>query len=479
MPSPVWDATLSSPAPERSANARSGDEGAPPAAFHSWRWLLHAVSQTLASHGVLALAGLVTLPVLARNFGPGEYGGFSLFLTLLAVVSYQDFVRPLLVREHLSSAEPDRCAELSALSSSTTWILAALAACVGFSFFPATAAVPFTLAVACHGLASTDYARLNARGKIGPASAIRNSAWAGALLLTGLLSFRVRGAHAYAWSLLAANLVTWIGYRTLAVRSNRVSAPSRRANGFAAWKASVFRAWSQHGRSLAELLGFNLASGVICCADRLILRASASEAELGIYAGCADLVLKLDVIGTVLATVLYPLWTHRVKSEGLERTTREFVQKSTWILSGSFALALLLILYDRELVNLVLGRAFEPAHGLCALMLVGIFVHVLGYLLTPWQRARGDFASQRRAYGLSAVMTVLMGLALIPPLGALGAVLTYLSSRVAELVLLAVEVRTLPRAALPRWRIAAVVLMIVALLAVALLRAGGPTGGLA
>jgi O-antigen/teichoic acid export membrane protein len=222
--------------------------------------------------------------------------------------------------------------------------------------------------------------------------------------------------------------------------------------------------------ALRDLLGFNLAMAVIVCADRVLLKRSAGPAEVGIYLGCLDLALKLSVVGGILGTVLYPLLASELNGPRAERAPRRFLRLARRILLVFFFVVLVLILADRDVVRLVLGPAYEKAHGLFSLALVGVFVHMLGFLITPWQRARGDFASQRRAYGLSAFLAVGAGLALIPGFGVRGAIVAFLCGHTAELLLLAAEVRATPRSLLPVRDLVALGTMIVLLLALALLR---------
>jgi len=100
-------------------------------------------------------------------------------------------------------------------------------------------------------------------------------------------------------------------------------------------------------------------------------------------------------------------------------------------------------------------------------------VHLWGFLLTPWQRARGDFAAQRRAYGIAAVVMVATGLVLVPPLGLVGAVLAYFAARSAEVLLFARELHHVPRCALPRWKLATLAAMYVALISLAAFKVAG------
>lgn len=437
--------------------------------------LVGSLSQILGSHLLVGVVGLVSLPVLARNFGPEVYGGFGLFTTLLGVVSFQDFLRPLLIREYSRECAPSERTELDALARVLPGILGIAAAAAGLAFLDLLPALAFAGAVFLHFASARDYAALAVAGRVGLASAVRNVGWAAAVVLLTALSFWTPGAHAYAWPFLAANLAIFLSYRALARRSTHVAhAISPLAGGGLAspWRPAR-AAWSRHRRDMKDLLGFNVACAVAVSADRVILDRSIGGAAFGRYVATADLALKLDVLGTALGTVLYPSLSRRVQSEGVEASARAFVRTAGWILVGHFLLLLALALVAGDVVRLVLGRDFAGSPAIFGLMLSGVFVHMLGFLITPWQRARGDFATQRRAYYASAAAALVTGLALIPTLGAAGALLAYLASRVAEVLLLASEVRTLPRSVLPIWKLLALAGMLGVLAWVGVARAGG------
>ena len=61
------------------------------------RLLAIGTVQVLASQAALAAAGLGALPVLGSELGPAKYGQFSLYVTLLGVITYQDVARQLLI----------------------------------------------------------------------------------------------------------------------------------------------------------------------------------------------------------------------------------------------------------------------------------------------------------------------------------------------------------------------------------------------
>jgi O-antigen/teichoic acid export membrane protein len=432
--------------------------------------LLANLSQLLGTHALTAAAGIVTLPVLARNFGPESYGGLSLFVTLLGVVTYQDFLRPLLVRECAASDRAQDRDSLAALSLATTWGLCAVALVAGFAMLGPIGAIAFTLAVAAHSLASLDYARLAIAGRVGHAGAIRNCAFAGATLTVAGLSFVVRHSpglvvHAYAWPFVAANVAILVSYRRLTGEPTRyvLSAETRRLAG---------EAWKRHRRSIQNLLGFGIAIAIVVSADRVLLEKFASKADFGVYAGCADLAVKLTIIGTAIGTVLYPMLSRAVQ-EDAELAARRFVRTASLVMLGWFTLILGLVVFGRDVLTLVLGERFAGSHAIYGWLLVGNFVHMLGFLLTPWQRARGDFATQTRAYWTSAALMTAVGLAAIPILGPAGAVMCYATARTAEVLMLAREARHLGPALLPRWKLAALAGMVAILASAAWVQGAG------
>jgi O-antigen/teichoic acid export membrane protein len=136
-----------------------------------------------------------------------------------------------------------------------------------------------------------------------------------------------------------------------------------------------------------------------------------------------------------------------------------------------------LMLFHREVVGLVLGPDFAATAWLFPPMLVGIFVGLFGFLISNWQRARGDFRTHRRCYSVAAVVTVIAGLVLVPTLGAVGALWTFLCARCAELLLCVSEASYLPRAVLSRARIAAWAGLFLVLLAVAIRTSTANTAG--
>lgn len=441
-----------------------GDGRPASGAIHGLRRQALNFGQLLGSHVGVALAGLVALPVLARNLGATGYGQFSLFMTGLGALSNLDLARPILVRELARRGDADGggsvgpkgglpgavSEEARILAVTSAVALALLALAVGPLLFDGLTVVALAAAVLCAGASSAGYAQLSAEGRVGLAGAIRNACWAAALVGTALGSLVTPTPHAYVWAFLAANAAILLLYQR--------ATSSRPRDLFVRPSFGALRA---RGSQAFDVAAFAGASAVVASSDKVLLASTADADELGHYAAQYDLATKINIVSTTLASVLLPAFSRIHREAGPLTAATRFVRVASWIALAYFLALTLVIAFQSEIARLVLGEALAGGgeHRVYVLMLVGVFLHLFGFLLTSYQRACGDFRSQRIAYISSAALMLLVGAVTIPKYGALGAVLTYLSGRTAELTLIAIEVRRLPRTALPRWRLVALGLM--------------------
>ena len=411
------------------------------------RLLAVGTGQVLASQAALAAAGLGALPVLGRELGPALYGQFSLYVTLLGVITYQDVARQLLIHEQ--SRSDSRPQDLGALTRLSTLLLFTLALCVGPLALGLEAAIALAVVTLLHGLASRDYARLAVAGKAGLVTALRNFVWAGAFLAVAALSFRHHGPLAWSTPFVVAAAFVLLAYRFLARGLPSVeSTDSVPGPAWARWTGwSTLRVSPELPRyraAIVDLLGFTVASSALVSIDRLLLERTTTPEELGMYCGAYDIATRVHVASSALAAMLYPTFAAQIAQHGKTEAARRFVQLASVVVVLYFVGLLALLALDDVILGTLLGPAFVASRPLFVLMLVGVFVHLFGFLVTPWQRAQGDFATTRLAYQRAAVVMLAVGVVMVPLHGALGALIAYLCSRVAELQLVAIELRRLP-----------------------------------
>ncbi len=422
--------------------------GGPVAPVEGFSVLARRASGVLGSHAAAAALGIASLPVLARALGPAEYGRLSLFLTLLGVVTYQDFLRPLLVRALSRGEHAD--GGLRALSAVVSWTLATVAGVVGVLLFSPLVAAFFAIAVLAHGLASVDYARLALAGRVAGAAFVRNIAWGSAAVAAACIATLIADGADPAWvaaPFCAANVAILVIYRA------RVGGA-----GTARWRVGALDsarvAWREHRTAILGLVGFGLANALVVSADRLLAERWLDAHDFGLYAGCADLASKLAIVGSAVGTVLYPSFARH--SDGSEREAHRFVGIASRVLLGWAAVLAVLVLVSPRLVPLVLGPDYGAGAWICTALFAVSFVHMLGFLVTPWQRARGEFVAQTRSYAIAGVAMIGVGWALVPLLGIAGAVACACTARLAELQLFFRESRALGRRVLTPLHLAGV-----------------------
>jgi len=417
------------------------------------RALFSSASLIVISQVVLGAVGVGSLPILARHFGPGAYNDFSLFVTLLGVVTYQDFARALLVA---ALARRDASAdEIAALARASLISIVSLAAVIGVAVLSTQSAIALVIATLFFGLSSRDFAAMSAAGRVASASAMRNFAYALAFALVAGLSVLVVHPLAYTLPFVAAQIGLFLAYRSWERRVPTTHEPHgtswlARISGFGTLRASP--SWPRFRRDMLDLLAFNLMASLLVSVDRLLLAHFSSDMVAGEYNAQNDLAVKLNIFSSALGGVLLPMLARSAVDEGEAEAGRRFVRTASWAVPTAFAGIAVLILFHRTLIDLVLGPQFASGAHRYAWLLCGVFVQFFGFLITPWQRARGDFTTQRRVYSRTALVTLISAVTLIPSFGADGAVATFLIARGAEAQLFAIEVSRLPAALLPRWK---------------------------
>lgn len=392
--------------------------------------LLRSLSGQLGSQALLAAVGVAALPLLARNLGTERYGHFSLALAVLGLSSGLDLVRPRFVRGFARG-------DVDAREFASVWTIdillvtgvATLLALVGLG---AAAALPIGVGALAFAVASREFSWLAGNGRVGTVTAVRNLAWAAATVGAVVVSAVHPGGWAWLWCFPAVSAACLVAYRILARGADRAALPAP------GWDVA---AWRRARPDVRDLLGHGLAVLVLGSADKLLLERGGHEGA-GAYMGQYDLAVKVHVISTALGAALYPIWSRSVRDGGIDAAARGFRRFASRASFAYFAVLALGVWFHQPIVRGVLGADFAPAAPLFAWMLPGVFLAHHGFLYTPWQRARGDFAGQRRAYATAAVVMVVVGALTIPRFGPAGAVATYLAARAADVLLLVGERRS-------------------------------------
>jgi O-antigen/teichoic acid export membrane protein len=169
-------------------------------------------------------------------------------------------------------------------------------------------------------------------------------------------------------------------------------------------------------------------------AEVLLLNRWMALSLVGVYALALNLASKADVVNQSLYTVLLP----GMSNLDVQRRPSGYLRRGL-IRSAAICLGLLLLIPLAEpLIVLLYGADFAPAAVFLRLLLG---VAIVDVLLTPFLLLPLAYRQPRllaAADGARAVTLVLFAVALIPSIGAYGAVAARLAARIAGAVLVAV-----------------------------------------
>ncbi len=172
--------------------------------------------------------------------------------------------------------------------------------------------------------------------------------------------------------------------------------------------------------------------------DVLLLNMWGTLATVGIYALALNLALKADVVNQSLYTVLLPTASTLREPSAIARYVKGGLVRSGVVV----ALLLPLFVLAEPFILIVYGPAYAPAVGIFRLLLGVVLFDVLATpaLLLPLSFNRPQLLAA--ADGARAATLGLVGVALIPTVGALGAVGARFAARVVGAVLVLVSLRS-------------------------------------
>jgi O-antigen/teichoic acid export membrane protein len=393
-----------------------------------------------ASQLWVALAGGITTIVLARVLGPHNWGGYSiavslvLLLTMLSSLGVNQGIlyyvsgRAWAPRAAFVSAL--RVAALSGTLGALAGVLARVLAPSAFAGLPlwltavAVIAVPFSLALGYASFVSLATDRYEA-------AMAMPALQAGLLLAVSVPAAVLFGRSGAVFALTLTAVVTGAGATAWSLRRVPDGGPSRpgqlrRAISFGIKGSSA---------NVLQVVNYQL--------DLFILAAVTSAAAVGHYALAVSATNLLLLLPKSLSTVLSPRVARL--SAGGDEVTREMVETkslrhvSLIVVLGAGALALAL----EFLVVPVFGEDYRPAIDLGLILLPGAAAIGISTVLAATVVGRGKPAYSLYGTLITTPLTIVMYATLIPWLHATGAALASTLSYVATLVLFCVFYRRL------------------------------------
>jgi O-antigen/teichoic acid export membrane protein len=155
--------------------------------------------------------------------------------------------------------------------------------------------------------------------------------------------------------------------------------------------------------------------------DTIILAASRSNNEAGLYSGAYRLFLVLNLVGVFAAYAMLPTLA-RLAAAGVQTEADRLLRSMLAALAGYGLLTLALVeLGGADLLGLLFGTQFRAASEAFVLLAAGVGWFVVGYPAGYSLIALGENARFLRGAATASILSVGLDFALIPPLGMSGA----------------------------------------------------------
>lgn len=398
---------------------------------------------------VQASATLGAVAWLSRTLTLEDLGRFGLYLGIVSFSLALDGVRQLIVVRGASDSPGDRSlvedlAGLSIVYGAVIAIVVALAGALAFGL-----SWQEWLPIGCSsGLligGSPGFARMETSGRAHHAVLLHATSWSVSLLLGALLASSLGDVTCAAWALLAAPTINQIGlWRANAIVSPKLS------------RATMTSSDAFHG------IGSHLITASGGFLDRAVLASSGTAVALGLYTPIAELVGRASALSGMGCNLFLNDEVRSAHADASARTAaidhrtlldRAFMAAGAGIVASAAAAPVLLEWF--------LGRTTPTQVLALQLLLSGLALNVGAQWSAVALRARGRF-DLYRPYAVTLALGIAAAPALVTTHGAVGAAITVLILRTADIWLI-----YRARAAIGTVKIAAIVLTVVPVLLIA------------
>jgi O-antigen/teichoic acid export membrane protein len=156
--------------------------------------------------------------------------------------------------------------------------------------------------------------------------------------------------------------------------------------------------------------------------DTIIIAATRSSREAGLYSAGYRVVLALSAVGTLAAYALLPRFAGQVRSgEGAPGMRKTLVGAMAALATLGMTVMAVAVLAGGPILGFLFGSEFEPVGPTFVLLTAGLAWYITTYPAAYALLALGDNASYMRGALAAGVTGLALDLALIPPFGIIGA----------------------------------------------------------
>jgi O-antigen/teichoic acid export membrane protein len=367
----------------------------------------------MGSQMMLALVGLLIIPLIARGLGIEKYGILSLYIITIALLNNLDFGRVYFV-ERYATSDIDGLNELKWISIVNILISSVISLVIGLILFSFDMALSLMISSFFQTLSAPYFARLSINNKVGYATLIRNFIWSVAYVLMTVLIVKFNDTETYYIPLAGANIIVYFVYRKIFPHPVTGS-----ITGF------NFDRFIINIKGALSISWFNIVGAVLVSSDRMILKLNESQGNFGLYSAQGDLAQKLNMLSNAFGAAIYPALVSKLRHEKKIDVFSYFKRIYLRIYLLYFIGVTILIIFNKEILLLFYGDQFTSVFNVFPLLLFGFFINLNGFLFVSLSRALGDFLLPSKVYTYVAISVISFGSLLILEYGVYGAAATY------------------------------------------------------
>ncbi|MEZ4527881.1 MAG: hypothetical protein R2941_18355 [Desulfobacterales bacterium] len=375
-----------------------------------------------------AAISLCSVPYITRQVSPSDYGHISLFILFFYLFAFVDGIRPVIINSlhHSFSGKPDFFQSCHVFSWLCGAVLSVLSFVLLMLFYHQRLSEVEILFISLCALfcvpMNNEAAFLEAGERVGFVMLVRSAGWV--LFYASFIFYATVGAtfECYALSVAGMNGFLLICYRLANSRESR----SGRFR-FAVIKEMMTK--------IRQVIVFNLCATLMSSLDRLFISRLLPLQLLAHYSVQYEFGFNWNTLVHTAGRVLYPHLSHRMASEPVSEILAFWIHMNKLIFFAVFSLTLAGVAFSEEIIGLYAGVIYKEHHYIFRFVMIGVAISALGVMATVFQRARGDFASQEKAYGIAALTGIVLVYPLVKMFGILGAALVYLAVRIGDILL--------------------------------------------
>ena len=184
-----------------------------------------------------------------------------------------------------------------------------------------------------------------------------------------------------------------------------------------------------------------LAAIIFGYTDTLILTYFRPLEEVGLYNAAFPTMKIIGVIGTALASVVFPVSSELWARRGGEQLSKGLGMLYKYVLIFVFPIALLMFLFPELILGVLFGGEFRAAGGVLRILALGYFLHALTGVNTSTLSGIGEPKEVSKIMLSGAAVNLVLNLILIPVYGMEGAAFSTLIAFILIFILSVVKIR--------------------------------------